>query len=322
MWPGDTNNDGIVKQSDVLPIGLYWHYTGPPRPNATRKWVGQPAEPWNPEKATYADADGNGEVNQADVLPIGLNWKKTHDGGAPGPAPAPSMGVAKQIALMLPNSIQRQGEFYVDVVAHGQGNMLGVSFILDYDPSVLKPLLVEKGDLLGENALFLSIVENGSIAVGITRKAEQGAVNDNGVVVRIKFKAIGGKSVSKLTLKEVILSDGEKMLRLSDRSGTLKLIPAETALLPNYPNPFNPDTWIPFKLAKSADVIIRIYDLHGRLIRELNLGYLEAGYYIDRGAAAYWDGRNELGEKVSSGVYIYQMIAGEKSFLRKMVILK
>lgn len=99
-------------------------------------------------------------------------------------------------------------------------------------------------------------------------------------------------------------------------------IPAETALLHNYPNPFNPETWIPYQLAHAADVTFTIYDTQGVLVRQLDLGYQQAGYYTNRTRAAYWDGRNHLGEAVGSGVYFYHLRAGDYSTLRKMVILK
>ena len=100
------------------------------------------------------------------------------------------------------------------------------------------------------------------------------------------------------------------------------LIPEETALFRNYPNPFNPETWIPYHLANDTDVSLSIYDMDGALVRELDLGHQRAGYYTDRSRAAYWDGRNTLGEPVASGVYFYQFRAGDYLKLRKMVILK
>ncbi len=100
------------------------------------------------------------------------------------------------------------------------------------------------------------------------------------------------------------------------------LIPAETALLPNYPNPFNPETWIPYRLAEAADVTFTIYDSKGRAVRRFDLGHQSAGYYTDRAKAAYWDGRNNTGESVASGVYFYQLRAGDYTALRRMVILK
>ena len=100
------------------------------------------------------------------------------------------------------------------------------------------------------------------------------------------------------------------------------IAPIHTQLLQNYPNPFNPETWIPYQLASDADVTVAIYDTKSMLVRQLDLGYQQAGYYTDRVRAAYWDGRNHLGESVGSGIYFYQLRAGDYSTMRKMVILK
>ena len=99
-------------------------------------------------------------------------------------------------------------------------------------------------------------------------------------------------------------------------------IPEETALLSNYPNPFNPETWIPYQLSKSAGVSITIYGMQGTVIRKLELGQKPAGYYIDRKRAAYWDGRNALGEKVAAGVYFITFKAGDYTATRKILIRK
>jgi hypothetical protein len=99
-------------------------------------------------------------------------------------------------------------------------------------------------------------------------------------------------------------------------------LPDDTQLLPNYPNPFNPETWIPYQLANASDVHITIYDTKGMLIHTLALGHQSAGYYTGRSRAVYWDGRNSLGESVASGVYFYRLQTDESSLMRKMVILK
>ena len=98
--------------------------------------------------------------------------------------------------------------------------------------------------------------------------------------------------------------------------------PEKTQLLANYPNPFNPETWIPYELATDTDVRITIYNTQGVVIRSLQLGHQSAGYYVGRDRAAYWDGRNALGEQVASGLYFYQLETDEMSLMRKMVILK
>ena len=100
------------------------------------------------------------------------------------------------------------------------------------------------------------------------------------------------------------------------------LPPKETALLPNYPNPFNPETWIPYQLSEPADVTLNIYAVNGTLVRTLLLGYQPPGYYRNKNQAAYWDGCNNLGEPVANGIYFYQLQTNEISPLRKMVILK
>ena len=100
------------------------------------------------------------------------------------------------------------------------------------------------------------------------------------------------------------------------------LIPKETALLPNFPNPFNPETWIPYRLSEDGQVSVSIYDPNGARIRTLSLGYQSAGFYQDHGRAAYWDGRNDLGEPVASGVYFYQLTTPAFQQTRRMLILK
>ena len=99
-------------------------------------------------------------------------------------------------------------------------------------------------------------------------------------------------------------------------------IPEVTSLLPNYPNPFNPETWIPYQLAKPADVTLTIYDIQGRVVRALDLGHQRAGMYRSRSRAAYWDGRNAQGEPVASGLYFYTFTAGDFTATRKMLIRK
>ena len=99
-------------------------------------------------------------------------------------------------------------------------------------------------------------------------------------------------------------------------------VPDNTALLHNYPNPFNPETWIPYQLAEAADVTLHIYAANGTLTRTLHLGHQPAGIYQYRSRAAYWDGKNEVGEPVASGIYFYTITAGNFAATRKMLIIK
>ncbi len=120
---------------------------------------------------------------------------------------------------------------------------------------------------------------------------------------------------------EYIDTTGEK-----DRSRIIEAIaspiPKEFRLLQNFPNPFNPDTWLPYELAEDANVTICIYNIQGKLVRQLNIGVREADSYLSKEKATYWDGKDQFGEFVSSGLYFYTLKAGTFHATRKMVILK
>jgi hypothetical protein len=109
---------------------------------------------------------------------------------------------------------------------------------------------------------------------------------------------------------------------VSKQSIKKHFVPPTFALLQNFPNPFNPETWIPYQLTCDAEVTIRIYNVSGRLVNTLSLGVQETGYYTTKDGAAYWDGRNNAGEQVASGVYLYTIQAGEFFATRRMVIIK
>ena len=99
-------------------------------------------------------------------------------------------------------------------------------------------------------------------------------------------------------------------------------LPKETVLLANYPNPFNLETWIPYRLARDADVKLTIYDVGGAVVRRFDLGHQPAGFYTDKAKAVYWNGRNGLGEQVVTGVYFYHLSVGDHSSTRRLVNLK
>ena len=130
--------------------------------------------------------------------------------------------------------------------------------------------------------------------------------------------------------KAAIFADGEEVARIQiDKPGEIREIdisynemPRFSDLLQNYPNPFNPDTWIPYQLVEDADVNIRIYNVVGQLVRALHLGHKSTGFYVSKHRSAYWDGKNEAGEEISSGVYFYTIQAGKYVATRKMLMLK
>ena len=192
----------------------------------------------------------------------------------------------------------------------------------------------------------VNILDLVAVAQAFGKDGLQGDVNGDGVVNVFDLVFVAGEiggggaapSAYSPELSNISVEDVERWLALAQGKdigdanfqrgirfleGLLAaLTPKETTLLPNYPNPFNPETWIPYHLAREAEVEITIYDTKGTLVRRLALGNQEAGHYAERGKAAYWDGRNEDGEAVASGIYIYQFRAGDYAASRRMVIVK
>ena len=161
-------------------------------------------------------------------------------------------------------------------------------------------------DVNGSHAVWADINRRAVASSGDTLTIE---VHDaGGELIRILHHEIDAKDIRR-AFTELILTPED-------------LKPRQTALLANYPNPFNPETWIPYQLANDTEVEIRIYSQKGELVRSLNLGLQTAGYYVGKSRAAYWDGRNTSGELLASGVYFYQLITAESTTTRKTVILK
>ena len=148
---------------------------------------------------------------------------------------------------------------------------------------------------------------NREAVIGAGDRVEVAVVDSNGGIV-------SGPFIHDITLDAIRDAVVSVHLKMGD------IIPAESALLQNYPNPFNPETWIPYHLKETSPVVVKIYGATGQLIRTLDLGYRDAGIYASRSRSAYWDGKNESGEEVTSGMYFYGITAGDFSAIKKMVI--
>ena len=155
--------------------------------------------------------------------------------------------------------------------------------------------------------------------VYLTLRFKEHWENTNDILVRVHAKYWGTNRSPGAPLNPEVRPDPDM---LTAAWQDLSYIPPQTALLPNYPNPFNPETWIPYHLSESADVTLTIYSVDGRLVRTLALGHQPAGVYENKSRAAYWDGRNAIGERVASGIYFYRLTAGDFAATGKMLIMK
>ncbi|MDE0424837.1 MAG: leucine-rich repeat domain-containing protein [Candidatus Poribacteria bacterium] len=185
---------------------------------------------------------------------------------------------------------------------------------------------VKRADLDGSD--IEAVVSIQGIPFGIAIDSEDDKLYWTNSLGSIQRANLDGLRIQKIVTgldpsEDFALATGSLTTLAAPRNGSLGSTTSEvTQLLANYPNPFNPETWMPYDLAQDTDVHIYIYNLKGESIRELSLGFQTAGTYRTPSRAAYWDGRNTLGEPVASGVYFYTLQAGAVKVTRRMVILK
>ena len=292
----------------------------------------------------YADVSGDGTISALDaalILQYAVGLINTFPAagvaspaeGVGGRNPPPSRSersLSRSVAeggivCLIPNSEFRNPKSVtVPINVDDVVNILAGSFTLNYNPAMLKLIDVSTASLTKDYTLVYNDRE------GQLRIAFSGVENHTGTgnLVNLKFEVL--EELSESTTTPIVFERAQlNELPVSAHGGFVKLIPDTIALLPNYPNPFNPDTWIPYQLPQAADVTIRIYKVTGRLIHTLSLGHQEAGFYRNRSNAAYWNGRNNMGEKVSSGIYFYNIrispigsSGGNFTATRRMLLVK
>ena len=201
---------------------------------------------------------------------------------------------------------------------------------VDVTDLLLVWLAMSQPELVGDRA---DVNGDGSVDIWdlvlVAQELREWHIQDAGVVAAPSTTEVAA-DVSRQTVETWItavqtVSDGSALFSdaLTNLKHLLELLPPEqTRLLANYPNPFNPETWIPYRLAEDAFVTLTIYDGAGRVVRTFDVGHQVAAVYENRAKAIYWDGRNEVGESVASGVYFYHLSAGDFSATRRMVIVK
>jgi hypothetical protein len=232
--------------------------------------------------------------------------------------------------------------YRLSLVAEEVSDLAGFQFELAFQPNLLEIISVTPGSLLETDEVPIYWKppnwdgHHGQLLGAAAIRLSTSGVSHSGILasidVRLKSSSLrsaqGQASIEQILpkLQNLVLVDSHANqipTQLTIALATpLTTPPRETRLLRNYPNPFNPETWIPYHLSKTADVDIEIYDASGRLIRSLNLGIQPAGRYDERGRAAYWDGRNDAGELVSSGIYFYSLHAENFHATQKMILAK
>ena len=216
----------------------------------------------------------------------------------------------------------------VNVAITGGKVVAGYQVTVGFDPTALRYLSATDAGYFPSGAYTVPLQGDQDITV-VAAALKGTATESHGILATLTFEVLDPKPTG-IHLTDVILSDATATamaVRWTDGQNTWNDVtriapPEQTAMLPNYPNPFNPETWIPYQLAAAADVSLAIHSADGTLVRTLSLGHQAAGIYQSKSRAAYWDGRNALGEHVASGLYFYTFTAGDFSATGKMLILK
>jgi len=273
------------------------------------------------------DVSGNGTVSAYDAALILKYTVGLMDEFPVDLMASPIDSTPRDYTVSVPKQSAKAGDrILMPISIDDATGLLAGGISLKYDPTVLKAVDFTAPSLL--NGFYWKANIN---LIGEIRFAFASAepAQGKGVLLMVEFEVMPNTEgqTTPLSLAGINLSNSLTINRID---GAVTILPAKTALLPNFPNPFNPETWIPYKLAQPANVAIQIYDVKGRLVRTLNLSNQNAGVYVTKHAAAYWNGRDDAGEKVASGVYFYILQVehtnkdGASKFraMRKMAIMK
>ncbi len=219
--------------------------------------------------------------------------------------------------------------FTVEVNIAGGKGMAGYQVAVAFDPTVVKYISAADAGYLNSEVFAVPLLEAEQTTFVVAALGGT-ATKTLGTLATMTFEVLKPNPFKSFHLTEVILADadaevmGVRFIQNNvNRAELTTPMPANhTSLMPNYPNPFNPETWIPYQLATPADVTLTIFSSDGQLVRTLALGHQPAGVYQHKTRAAYWDGRNDIGERVASGLYFYTLTAGDFAATGKMLILK
>ena len=294
---GDVNKDGRILLYDAaLTLQIA---TGLTAPTDYQKWA--------------ADANEDGKIGSDDAVLIMHRIT-----GLAAPVASAVTGANEQPTVTLADAHGVAGEnISVPLKIYDGHRVSGGQISVAYDPEVLRAIGVSS-----RLELLMSNISN----PGVVNVAFASAGKLEGQTVAALEFSILADAASPLRLSQVELYNSDALPlnpRSMDRKFVSWAIPAEqNSLLQNFPNPFNPETWIPYQLREDSEVTIRIYSAVGSLVRQLDMGHRPAGLYLTRDRAVYWDGRNSSGEIVASGIYFYGIHSGDFGAVRKLTVVR
>jgi len=318
---GDFDSDGDVDFDDMNKLSTAWDA------NDISKDIG-PAKGTPPELEPILD----GKLDFEDLGVFIVMWNWSHSNIQPQTPPFDSaMDINQEMVFKISNSSESSQEQNITILNPEQVfSVSAIQINIQFEPDKVRILKVSKGEfqsdsdssfpflthidnrygLLEIETCKLGLLENIDLKPGAVLSAfqiERLANIDTNILLNFKIYS---------KLNQVAISK-RSVLHLDARQ-----IPDKTIAMQNYPNPFNSETWIPFQLENDNHVRIDIFSGNGELVRTINLGHKNAGYYLDKTRSAYWDGKNNNGEETVSGIYFYVLTAGNLKVTKKMVIMR
>ncbi len=294
---GDVNNDGEILSNDaILALRI-----------ATKLMVPTDYQRW------AADMNGDGEIGSNDAI---LILRKAI--GLAAPSLAATVSITTSLTVTLSEVSGTLGETVtLPLKVDNVMGLAGGDICISYDQVMLHAI-----DISSDCGAFMA---SNAAEPGIVRIAFAGihGLRSN-TIANVKFQILADSTSQPMLQTAKLYRNDAFPINVTEMYGrsTVPIFPKHSKLLQNYPNPFNPETWMPYQLNEASNVAITIYDVTGKVTRNLDLGYKSAGTYLTQSTAAYWDGRNETGETMASGVYFAVLRAGEYQQTRRMVLLK
>jgi len=305
--PGDVDDDGDISAHDASLV--LQHVVG--------------LMPFTSEQQVVADVSDDGTISAYDAALI-LQYTVGLITAFPSENDGMASAVANANSRICPVSLsdisaKPGSKITMPISVLDADSIIAGEMTLSYDSNILRAIGVTTTSLTSGYSLVYE-VGDGQVTLSF---ADAKAIKGSGTVVDVEFEVrpdVPAGTSSLLSLRGVQLN--EKPISVTKVDGNLQILPGNSALLQNYPNPFNPETWVPYQLSETANVTITIYNVMGQVVKSLHIERQQAGSYIRKDKACYWDGRNESGEEVGSGVYFYSIQAGSLAATRKMVILR